>query len=272
MLPLLHRGTTMTRTTGLASISEGESTVHMVDPRKLKVREGWNSRDFNDKDNAQYIEELVVSVLEVGVKQALTVTYEKGVAWIDDGECRWRAACLAIERTGATIRVPVKAEERHASPQDRLINQRVRNSGKPFTIFEDAKFMKRLTDMGMLQEEIAKKCNISAARVSQILEYNTVGTVGREMVANGTASASLVMAVTKEEGTEAEKALLNGVKAAKKEGRTKLKPGDVGGKISISKLVRECFEYSDVDDGDPTMCVIKMPIENWDKLREACKL
>ncbi len=262
----------MAKTTGLASISEGKSEVHLIDPRKLKIRPSWNSRDFEDKENAQYIEDLCSSIIEVGVKQPLTVTFEKGEAWIDDGECRWRAACLAIERTGATIRVPVRSEERYASEADRLINQRVRNSGKPFTVFEDAKHFKRLLDLGMQQGEIAKKCNISAARVSQILDYNTVGKVGRELVANGQASASLVMQVTKEEGTEAEKALLNGVKAAKKEGRTKIKPGDVTGKQTIGKLVREAFEYADVDDSAEDMVVIKMPVEQWDKLREAAKL
>lgn len=263
----------MTKTTGLASIKEGESTTYKVDPRKIKVRANWNSRNFDDPENAEHVEFIYNSAVECGIKEALTVSWEKDTCWLDDGECRLKAALLVIERTGnQNFKVPVKAEERYASPADRLYNQRIRNGAKPFTIFEDAKHFKRLLDLGEKQEDIAKRCMISPARVSQILEYNTVGTVGREMVANGQASASLVMAVTKEEGTEAEKALLNGVKAAKKAGRTKLKPGDVGGKVSISKLVRECFEYSDVSDEDDEMTLIKMPVEQWNKLREACKL
>lgn len=261
----------MPKTTGLESIASGQSKFFTLDPRKIKVRESWNFRDFNDNENAAHIETLYQSIREVGVKEPLTVSYEKGIAWLDDGECRLKAALLVIERDKIEIKVPVKSEERYASEQDRLINQRIRNSGKPFSVFEDAALFKKLLDFKMSQDEIAKKCNISAARVSQILDYNIVGKVGRDLVANGQASASLVMEVTKAEGTDAEKALLNGVKAAKKEGRTKLKPGDVG-KVSISKLVRECFEYSDVNDDDPSMCVIKMPMEQWDKLREAAKL
>lgn len=266
----------MAKTTGLASITESGGEVRNIDPRLLKVRDNWNSRNFNDAENSAYIEELTLSVIEVGVLQPLTVTYEKGQAWIDDGECRWRAACLAIERTGNDkLRVPVRSEERYASPQDRLINQRVRNSGKPFTIFEDAAFFKRLVEgYKMKQEEVAKKCNISAARVSQILEYNTVGTVGRTMVANGQASASLVMEVTKNEGSEAEKVLLAGLKAAKKAGVTKVKPAHVEGsvKVNVKAAVIDAFEYADVDDSDDEVVVVKFPAGKWEVLRDILKL
>ncbi len=262
----------MAKTTGLASIAEGSSEVHNVDPRKLKIRANWNSRDFSNPENAAYIEELATSIIELGVKQPLTVTWEKGEAYIDDGECRWRAACLAIERTGTAIRVPVRSEDRYASPQDRLINQRVRNSGKPFTVFEDAAFMKKLVEgYNMTQDEVAKKCNISAARVSQILEYNTVGKVGRDMVANGQASASLVMEVTKNEGTEAEKVLLAGLKAANKAGKEKIKPEHVG-KTSIKKAILECFEYADVDDSAENEVVVRIPMLQWDVLKDLLKL
>lgn len=263
----------MAKTTGLESIAKGQSKTFMLDPRDIKVRKGWNFRDFNDTENAAHIESLYKSIRDVGVKEPLTVTYEKGVAWLDDGECRHRAALLVIERDKVDIRVPVKSEERYASEQDRLINQRIRNSGKPFSVFEDAAFFKKLLSLGMQQQEIADKCNISAGRVSQILEYNTVGKVGRQLVQDGKASASLVMEVTKNEGTGAEKALLEGLKAAKANGHTKIKPGDVkGAKVNVSMVVREAFEYADVDDSDERMCVIKMPMEHWDKLKEAAKL
>lgn len=258
---------------GLEALSVGGSKILNIDPRIIKVRDGWNFRDFNNPENAAYIESMIPSILDGGVREALTVTYEKGEVWLDDGECRLRAAKLVIERTGKEIRVPVKSEERYANPVQRVINQRLRNSAKEFTVFEDAAFFNHLLTVHKLsQKEIAERCNISAARVSQILDYNTVGKVGRELVQNGQASASLVMEITKTEGTDAEKALLNGVKNAKKEGRTKLKPGDVGAKQSIGKVVREAFEYSDVNDDDAVMVVVKMPIEHWDKLRDACKL
>lgn len=263
----------MAKTTGLASISKGKSEVHLIDPRQIKIRKGWNFRDFNDAENAEHVENLYQSIREVGVKEPLTVTFEKGECWLDNGECRLKAALLVIDRDKQEIRVPVRSEDRYANEIDRLINQRVRNSGKPFTVLEDAAFMKKLVDMGMQQGEIAKKCNISAARVSQILEYNRIGTVGRELIQTGQASASLVMEVTKNEGTDAEKALLDGMKAAKKNGHVKLKPDDVkGARVNISKAVRDAFEYADVDDTDDEMVVVKFPVDKWEAIRQVLKL
>ncbi len=263
----------MAKTTGLESIAKGSTKILYIDPREINVREGWNFRDFSNPENAAYIEGMLPSILEGGVREPLTVTWEKGKVWLDDGECRLRAAKLAIERTGKEIRVPVKSEERYANDVQRIINQRIRNSGKEFTVFEDAAFFNHLLTVHKLaQKEIAEQCNISAARVSQILEYNTVGKVGRDLVATGQASASLVMQVTKEEGTDAEKALLNGVKNAKKEGRTKLKPGDVGGKMSVKKAVIDAFEYASIDDSAEDACVVTFPMDKWDVLKDILKL
>jgi len=139
-------------------------------------------------------------------------------------------------------------------------------------VFEDAAFMRKLVEgYKMTQEEVAKKCNISGARVSQILEYNTVGKVGRDMVANGQASASLVMEVTKNEGTDAEKVLLAGLKAAKQAGKAKMKPEHVG-KMSIKKAILEAFEYADVDDSAEDEVVVRIPMLQWDVLKDMLKL
>ncbi len=126
----------------------------------------------------------------------------------------------------------------------------------------------------MRQDEIAKKCNISAARVSQILDYNTVGKVGRELVANGQASASLVMEVTKNEGSEAEKTLLAGLKAAKKQGKDKIKPEHVEGsvKVNVKTAVKDAFEYADIDDSADDVVVIKMPVAQWEVFKDILKL
>lgn len=264
----------MAKLTGLESVAKAGGKRFSIDPRLIKVRSSWNFRDFNDPENSQHIESLYLSIKEKGVLEDLTVTFDKGTVWLDDGECRLRAALLIIERDKLDIKVPVKSEDRYASDADRLINQRIRNSSKGFSVFEDAKLFKHLLDVFKLsQDEIARKCNITPGRVSQILEYNRVGKVGVELVQKGQASASLVMEVTKNEGTGAEKALLEGMKAAKANGHTKIKPGDVkGAKINVATVLRDAFEYADVDDSDEKMCVIKMPMEHWDKLKEAAKL
>lgn len=257
---------------GLEALSVGGSKVLYIDPRIIKVRDGWNFRDFNNPENAAYIEGMIPSILDGGVREALTVTYEKGEVWLDDGECRLRAAKLVIERTNKEIRVPVKSEERYANPVQRVINQRLRNSAKEFTVFEDAAFFNHLLTVHKLsQKEIAERCNISAGRVSQILEFNTVGEVGRNLVNNGKASASLVMEVTKNEGTNAEKVLLEGMKASKGK---KLKPENVEGsvRVNVGKAVRDLFEYASVVEEDDKNVVWSFPADKFDIIRQILKI
>lgn len=267
----------MAKTTGLASVSKKTSEIQYINPRIIKVREGWNSRDFNDPENAQYVEELATNIMEVGgVKEPITVTFERGEVWLDDGECRLKAALLAIKRGFDVKVIPAKPEDRYASEFERLRNQRLRNSAKQFSVFEDAKHFKRMLDVDPTKTlaDIAKSCNISTARVSQILEFNTVPNKVKEQVQNGSVSPTLAMQAVKQfGGTEAEKKLSEGIKAAKKEGRTKIKPADIeGGRVNIKTAVKDAFEYADVDDSDDEVIVVKFPAAKWEVLRDILKL
>src|SRR6266576_5727438 len=129
----------MAKTSGLASISEGRSDVHRVDPRMLHVKPSWNGRDFNDPDNIQHVEELALSIAEIGVKDPLTVVWEEGKAWLVDGECRLRAALLAIERGAPLKTVPVRSEERGSNDADLLFSQIILNKKQPFKQLELAR-------------------------------------------------------------------------------------------------------------------------------------
>lgn len=261
----------MSKSTGLASISAGSSDLFKIDPRKLKVQPNWNSRDFNDPENAQWVEDLCANIIEVGgVKQPVTVKWIAGEAFIRDGECRHRACMLAISRGHNIVTIPVRAEDRYANEADELVNQRLRNGAKPFSIFEDARHFKRLLEAGMTEEKIALKCAMSKTRVVQILEYNMMPEAAKKAVIAGEISASLAMSTVKEFGTEAEKKLAEGIKAAKGK---KVKPGDINGaKVSIKVAVKEAFEYADVDDSDDEVIVVKFPADKWNVLREILKL
>lgn len=269
----------MSKTTGLASISEGRSDIHRINPKLIHIKPNWNSRDFNDPANKEHVEILAQSIAEIGVQEPLTVNWEGGKAWLEDGECRLRATLYAIEHLKADIKtVPVKSGERYANEADRLFSQRIRNSGKPFTVLEDAKLFKRLLGLGWQQGDIAKKAGISAARVSQILDYNTMPEGVKTMVHNGQVAASTAMVVVKAEGSKAEAALKQGWGVAASEGKAKVTAAHVATatgnapKVNVKEFVRECFEYSDVDNSSEDVVVIKMPPEWWEKLREICKL
>ena len=277
----------MSKTTGLASISEGRSDIHRIDPRKLHVRNGWNSRDFKDPANVDHIQMLANSIAEVGVKEPLTVNWEDGKAWLEDGECRLKACLYAIEFLKADIKtIPCKVGERYANEADRLFNQQLRNSGKAFTALEQAKLFKRLLDLGWNQGDIAKKAGISAARVSQILDYNTMPEGVKTMVQNGQVAPSTAMQVVKAEGSNAVAALTQGLATAKEAGKTKVTAahvekatselptgsGIIATKVNVKAACREAFEYADIDDEDKEVVVIKMPVEQFEIIRKVLGL
>src|SRR5882672_7451651 len=144
----------MASKSGLASLSEGRSDLLRIDPRKLVIKDGWNSRDMTDPTNIEHVEQLALSIAEVGVKQSITVYWENGTAYVTDGHIRLLAVMKAI-KTGADIKtVPVKGEDRYSNEADRIFSQIILNSGKPLSQMEQAKVFKRLLDLGWQQQDI----------------------------------------------------------------------------------------------------------------------
>ena len=158
----------------LKDFAEGRTDVYKIDPRKLRIKEGWNSRDFSDPANMEHVKTLAASIREVGVKEPLKVNMEDNVPYVTNGECRLRAVMLLIEQGVEIKSVPVMGEDRFANEADRLFTQFISNSGKPFGPIENARLFKRLVDMGWAQKDIAGKSGMSGGRVSQLLALNTL--------------------------------------------------------------------------------------------------
>ena len=281
--------------TGLASISEGRSDIHRIDPRLLKIRDNWNCRDEQSKETKDHIEMLALSIGEIGVQEPVTVYWEDSTAWISDGHCRLWATMLAI-KNGADIKtIPVKSEQRYANEADRIFSQIIRNNGKQFTQMEQAKVYKKLLDLGWQQQEIAKKAGISAARISQVLDLLTLPEPIKHMVTNGEVSASMaVNTVAVHNPQKAVQVLQDAVAVAKEAGKTKAMPKHVNGaaegdkvpaakgvkkprNLDVEKVCHEAFEYAIVDeeqinDQGEAVVVVTFPVEWFEKMREALKL
>lgn len=262
---------------GLASLSQGRSDLFRVNPRDLNIKSGWNQRDLTDPTNVEHIDTLAKSIAEVGVKSPLVVYWEDGKAYVSDGHCRLMAAIRAIEVYKADIKsVPVISDDRYSNEADRIFGQIVHNQGKPFSQLEQSKVFKKLVDLGWNQSEIAKRSGISIGRVSQILELLTMPQGVKNLVTNGSVSATLAMQTVKSVGTEAEQKLKAGLEAAKAEGKTKVKPVHMEGvgdqKKQLRTIVVDAFEYSDVDDEAEDFVIIKMPMNQWELLRKVCGL
>lgn len=271
----------------LKDFSEGRTDVYKIDPRKLQIKEGWNSRDFSDPANLAHIEELAKSIAEVGVREPLKVSMEDNIPYVTNGECRYRAVMLCIERGIEVKTVPVMGEDRFANEADRLFTQFVSNSGKPFGPIENAKLFKRLLDMGWQQNDIAKKTGFSAGRVSQLLELLRLPVVLQKFITEGKASASMVLATYKKHNedvalTVAE--LTGAVATAEASGRKRAMPKDTGEggegngeggsrgtrnnlKKHLRALVEKAYADERIDDTE-SMVTMSLNESDWAELME----
>jgi ParB/RepB/Spo0J family partition protein len=220
---------------GLASIAEGRRDVLKIDPRKLSVRSNWNSRDFSDPANLEHIESLANSIAEKGVITPIRANWEDGKAYIVNGECRYRACMLLIERGVDIKTVPVIGDDQFANDVDRLFTQYLENTGKPFTDLERARHFKRLIDLGWQQEDIAKRSGKTQGWVSQTLALLTAPVAVQKMITQGEVSPTLAMQVVRDEGSAAETVLKNGLA---KSGTGKVTPASVG-----RQNIKTCKRY-----------------------------
>jgi len=115
---------TQQRNTQMAALKDmgQRKEFYQIDPRKLQIKSDWNSRDFTDPANIAHVEDLAKSIAENGVKEPLKVYLENDVPYITNGECRYRAVMLCIERGVDIKAVPVLAEDKSGNEADRLFN------------------------------------------------------------------------------------------------------------------------------------------------------
>lgn len=280
--------------TGIKALAVGRSDIFNVDPRKLKIKKGWNSRDFNDPANLEHVDNLAQSIAACGVKNPLSVYFEQGEAYVSDGECRLRASMRAIEHYKADLKtVPVRTEDRYANEADRLLNQYIRNTGKQFTPIELSNHFKRLLGLGWKATDIASKAGMSQARVSQILDLQTLPEPVKAMVVQRQVAASTAVALVKAEGgSEAEKQLKAGLVAAQAEGKNHVMPKHLpqaqpsapaftptstptiwpSAPKQLKAIMKEAFEAATIDNSDENVVLIEMPYEQFEILRKELDL
>lgn len=274
----------------LKDFAEGRTDVYKIDPRKLRIKEGWNSRDFNDPANIEHVKTLAASIKEVGVKEPLKVNMEDNIPYVTNGECRYRAVMLLIEQGVEIKSVPVMGEDRFANEADRLFTQFISNSGKPFGPIENARLFKRLIDMGWAQKDIAGKSGMSGGRVSQILELNTLPVSIQQLIVEGKVSSAFALNVWKKHSGNLEAAfaeLSAALEAANAEGRTRAMPKDMndgegsgegskgkksGGtksnlKSFLKKLVEQAYADERIDDTE-SMVTMTLSEADWAELME----
>jgi ParB/RepB/Spo0J family partition protein len=266
----------------IKDVASGRSDLYRLDPKLIQIKDGWNSREATDPQNANHIAELAASIKEVGVKRPLVCYMENDIVYVTDGHCRLQAVMHLIEEGVEVKTVPVMVEDRFANEADRIFSQIVHNAGKPLTSLEQAKVFKRLVDLGWKQQDIALKAGISGGRVSQLLELNILPVILQKYIIEGKASANMVLNTYKKHKQNIDETImeLNGaVRVAQESGRVRAMPKDSesegtgsggagkGGKgPSIKAFVKDIIEDAarngNIDDSED-MVTISMPEESY---------
>lgn len=269
----------------IKDVANGRSDLYRLDPKLIQIKEGWNSREANDPQNASHVAELAASIKEIGVKKPLVCYMENDVVYVTDGHCRLQAVMHLIEEGVEIKSVPVMVEDRFSNEADRIFSQIVHNAGKPLTSLEQAKVFKRLCDLGWAQKDIAAKAGISGGRVSQLLELNILPVILQKYIIEGKASANMVLNTYKKHKQNVDETILelNGaVRVAQESGRTRAMPKDTGsegtatsgagkaGKLpSIRSFLKEVIEDAarngNIDDSEDIV-TISMPEESYRSL------
>lgn len=210
---------------GIKDVADGKSDVFKVDPRLIKVKEGWNSRDPNDPLNAEHIETLALSIAEYGVQNPLTVFWEDNHPVVVDGHCRLAACMLAISRGATDLKtVPVIVTPRHHSEVDRIFAQIVKNMGKQLAPIEAGRVYARLLNLGAKEKDIAGKAGITVHRLQELIRLNAADAPITDLVTRRKISADLAtktIRAHKGDQGAATKTLQSAVQKAEAEGRTK---------------------------------------------------
>lgn len=228
--------------------------LFMIDPRTIRVEEGFNSRINFD------IEPLKESIRENGVLSPLTVIKETNSDGTEsyrlvDGERRYRAVCSLLDEGMDIARIPAIFISK-MSDADLLTQQIVRNDGKPFNEYEYGIACRKFVAYGFTQEEIAKKIGKDSGQVSYYLKHFTRDEEVQELLKEGRISGSEVRRIYAEHSDE--KGAVEEIKKAKekneKKGKTKITLSDLeeDGKTlssraskTILKGLDTLFEYYD---------------------------
>jgi ParB family transcriptional regulator, chromosome partitioning protein len=268
----------------IKELATSKSDVYRLNPRILKIKEGWNSRDFTLPENVQHIAELAASIAENGVRKPLEIFKEGEDFFVSDGECRLRATMKAIEDGAEIESVPVITEPKGSNEVDRLFLQHVGNSGKQFNTLEKGNLFHRLTLFGLDEAAIARRIGVSKQHVIDCLMLRSAPAGVQKMIRSGEVAPTLALQTlksTKGDGKAATSQLREAVKEAKSGGKTKATARDVTQKGEtfkqiVGRLVGS-MKYLATSKppslpGVAQMVTVAMPLDVWTELAKIVKV
>ena len=202
-----------------SKIETKKETYLLVSPSELTVDESLNPRtDYGE------IEELMISILENGIKNPLKAYEKDGKIILKDGHRRMRAIKLALERGSKIERVPVILEQRSLNDEERTLEYIIYNDGKPLTMLEQSEVIRRLLNYGWKTTDIVKRTGKARGYIENLILLTQIPMKIQHFVNDGKISSNTVIQIvqaSKGDTEKASQAVETAIKNAKESGKEK---------------------------------------------------
>jgi len=262
-----------------------KTDLYKIDPRNIVVAENFNCRSDFDLDSIKE------SIRENGVLNPVTVFKIKDEEGNEkyrlvDGERRYRAVMALIEEGVDIMRVPAICIPKR-SDVELLVEQVVRNEGKPFNEYEYCEVCKKFLNYGYQKADIARKLGKNNGMITYYLEHQSRDERVRQLLKDNVISGSEVRRIySKHKGDEegAVKEILDAHKTAKENGKKKITLADldVNGKTlsmkaseEIKKGIGKLLQYyeKDAKEANEQELSINLDLKDvYDKLDEGMSI
>lgn len=192
----------------MKSVEAGSRDLWQIEPRRLRVIEGFNPRVMSTEYMA-HIRTIADSIKSEGFYQdqplAGYVAMEDGVpvVYIYSGHTRLLGTLLAMDEGADIARLPVVVSQAGLSMEDMTVALIRGNGGKPLTYYESAIVCKRLVKYGFTEDEISVRTGITVPLVRNRLALMAAPLKLRDMVANDAMSATLAIELINKHGDKA---------------------------------------------------------------------
>ncbi|MBS1635837.1 MAG: ParB N-terminal domain-containing protein [Bacteroidetes bacterium] len=214
-----------------------------VPPTQIIVDEKNNPREEYGN-----IEELMLSIVENGIRNPLKGYMKDGRVILREGFRRMRAVKLALEKGKKIERVPVIIEERPMSEEERTLEFLINNDGKPFTMLEQSEVVRRLLNFGWKVTDIERKTGKKRGYIENLIMLTKVSMKVQNYIKEGKISAHAVvqiMQAVKQDVDAATKEVEAAIKTAKESGKEKATPKHVGTKKVKSQSYGKFYKWAE---------------------------
>lgn len=212
---------------GTKILSNRDAAQFMVPVANLRIYKGLNPRLPSTEWDA-HIEYLAGVMMEQGfwshkpIYGFVAKAGKNNVIYIADGESRYRAAQIAIERGADISEIPVRLAPEGTSIEQIMLQLAPSNKGREFTPLEKALLAQRQLASGRTVAQVADNLSCSTEYAHQLLALAAAPTKVRDMVRAGLVPASMAIEVVRDQSIENPVVTLEtAVENAKAAGKTK---------------------------------------------------